>query len=81
MTPLIRFYPGKMAKLRKILAIAALGAGVALTVALGVVFPIPPVMILTRRRRIERTELIQPAPVGDIDLSIPQIPARMLDRR
>jgi hypothetical protein len=71
-----------MAKLRKILAITVLGAGVALTVALGVVFPIPPVMILTRRRKTDRTELIQPAPVGDsIDLSIPQVPASMLDRR
>jgi hypothetical protein len=70
-----------MAKLRKILSIAVLGAGVALTVALGVVFPIPPVMILIRRRRIDRTELIQPAPVGErIDLSIPQVPAGMLDR-
>ena len=71
-----------MAKLRKILAIAALSVGVALTVVLGVVFPIPPVMILTRRRRTDRTELVQPAPVGDtIDLSIPKVPARMLDRR
>ena len=71
-----------MAKLRKILAIAALSVGVVLTVVLGVVFPIPPVMMLARRRRTDRTELLQPAPVGArIDLSIPEVPARMLDRR
>jgi len=71
-----------VAKLRKILAIAALSVGVALTVVLGVVFPIPPVMMLARRRRTDRTELLQPAPVGErIDLSIPEVPARMLDRR
>jgi hypothetical protein len=70
-----------MAKLRKILSIAMLGMGAAVTVALGVVFPIPPVMILARRRRTDRTELIQPAPAGDsIDLSTPRVPAAMLDR-
>jgi hypothetical protein len=70
-----------MAKLRKILSIAILGVGVAVTVALGVVFPIPPVMILARRRRTDRTELIQPAPAGEsIDLSSPLVRAGQLDR-
>ncbi len=69
-----------MDKLRKVVSAAFLGLGVAVAVAVGVVFPIPPVMALPRRRRMDRTELLQPSPVGlQVDLSVPEVQAWAVD--
>jgi hypothetical protein len=69
-----------MAKFRKVVSTAFLGLGVALSVAVGVVFPVPPMMGFPRRRRMDRTELLQPSPVGlQVDLSVPEVQAWAVD--
>ena len=69
-----------MRKLRKVLSAALLGLGAVLAVALGVVFPIPPVIALPRRRKLDRIELVQPSPVGlQVDLSVPEVQAWAVD--
>ena len=56
--------------------------GVVVSVAMGVIFPVPPLLILPSRRRTERTELILPVRAGvALDLSAATVPAGMLDRR
>jgi hypothetical protein len=69
-----------MRRLRKVVSAAFLGLGAALAMAVGVVFPIPPVIALPRRRRMDRTELLQRAPVGlTVDLSVPEVQAWAVD--
>lgn len=57
-----------------------LGLGLAATAILGVVFPVPALAVLARRRRMDRIELRQPHPVGlTVDLSVPEVQAWVLD--
>jgi hypothetical protein len=65
---------------RKTASTMLLGLGLATASVLGVVFPIPALAVLARRRRVDRTELLEPAPVGlTIDLGIPVVQAWVLD--
>ena len=69
-----------MTRTRKALSTVLLGIGVAATAALGLVFPVPAIAVLPRRRRTDRTELIQPRPIGlSVDPSIPEVQAWVLD--
>lgn len=66
---------------RKTLKAVLLGLAVAVTVAVGAVFPVPPLIVLTARRRTDRTELILPAnPGGGLDLGRFEVPAGLVDR-
>jgi hypothetical protein len=70
-----------MGALRKTLNVAVLGLAMIFSVVLGAVFPVPPWMLLTRRRRTDPIELVLPAAAGTgLDLSQPLVPAELLDR-
>jgi hypothetical protein len=67
--------------LRKSLNVTVLGLAMAFSVLLGAVFPIPPWLLLARRRRTDPIELVLPAVAGTgLDLSQPLVPAELLDR-
>lgn len=69
-----------MGALRKTLRVLVLTIAVGLSVALGAVFPVPPIIVLSRRRRTDRTELVLPAAPGTrLDLSRTQVAASLLN--
>ena len=69
-----------MGRLRKTLSAACLWVGAAACAALSIVFPIPPAIVFPRRRRMDRTELIQPSPIGlNVDPSVSEVQAWVLD--
>lgn len=50
------------------------------SVVLGAVFPVPPLMVLARRRRTDPIELVMPAVSGTgLDLKRTEVPAALLD--
>lgn len=68
-----------MGALRKTLGVLVLTIAVGLSVVLGAVFPVPPIIVLSRRRRTDRTELVLPAAPGTrLNLSSPRVPASLL---
>lgn len=70
-----------MGAFRRTLKAVVLGLGIVVTVAMGAVFPVPPLIVLAARRRAERAELIRPASAGvRLDLSRPEVAAGLLDR-
>lgn len=69
-----------MAALRKPLKALILGLAAVVTVATGAVFPVPPLIVLARHRRSDRTELVLRARAGvALDLSRPRVPASILE--
>ncbi|HEX2053218.1 MAG TPA: hypothetical protein VHJ78_05745 [Actinomycetota bacterium] len=70
------------AKVLQLLRAVLLGAAVVASAALGLVFPVPPPLLLAARRRLDRTELIRPAGgMTAMDSSEPVVLAELLDRR
>ena len=70
-----------MGGFRKTLNVVVLGAVMAFSLVLGAVFPVPPLMLLSRRRRTDPIELVLPAVTGTgLDLTGEQIPTSFLDR-
>jgi hypothetical protein len=70
-----------MGVLRKTLNVTVLGLAMIFSVVLGAVFPIPPWLLLARRRRTDPIELVLPATAGTgLDLSQALVPAELLDR-
>jgi hypothetical protein len=68
-----------MGALRKTLKASVLTLAVGISVALGAVFPVPPIIVFFRGRRTDRTELVLPAtPGARLDLSRHQVPASLL---
>lgn len=68
-----------MSALRKTLRVLVLALAVGLSVALGAMFPVPPIIVLSRRRRTDRTELVLPAARGTrLDLRRTEVPASLL---
>jgi hypothetical protein len=68
-----------MGALRKTLKVLFLTVAVGLSLALGAVFPVPPIIVMSRRRRTDRTELVLPAAPGTrLDLSSTRVPASLL---
>jgi hypothetical protein len=68
-----------MGALCKTLRVLVLTFAVGLSVVLGAVFPVPPIIVMSRRRRTDRTELVLPATPGRrLDLSRTQVPASLL---
>lgn len=68
--------------MNKAVRAAVLGLAALISVAIGAVFPVPPLVLLSRRRRTDRTELALPAsPDLALDLHRMRVPARVLDRR
>lgn len=69
-----------MGALRKTLHVTVLGLAMTFSVVLGAVFPVPPLMVLARRRRTDPTELVLPAVAGTgLDLETTRVPAALLD--
>lgn len=53
----------------------------AFSVILGAVFPVPPLMLLSRRRRTDPIELVLPAVAGTrLNVAGEQVRASLLDR-
>jgi len=68
-----------MGALRKTLNVTVLGLAMIFSVVLGAVFPVPPLMVLTRRRRTDPIELVMPAVAGTgLDLETIRVPAALL---
>lgn len=64
----------------RVLRSAVLGLAAVVSAGLGLVFPVPPPLLLSARRRIDRTELIRPAAqVVAVSPSEP-VPTWLLDR-
>ncbi len=60
--------------LRKTFSVTALGLVMAFSVVLGAIFPVPPAILLSRRRRTDRMELVLPgAAAGGLgpDMKVP----------
>lgn len=69
-----------MGALRKTLNVTVLGLAMIFSVVLGAVFPVPPLMVLARRRRTEPIGLVLPATAGTgLDLETTEVPAALLD--
>lgn len=69
-----------MGALRKTLHVTVLGLAMIFSVILGAVFPVPPLMVLTRRRRTDPIELVLPAAaVTGLDLEKTEVSATLLD--
>jgi hypothetical protein len=69
-----------MGALRKTLNVTVLGLAMIFSVVLGAVFPVPPLMVLARRRRTDPIELVLPATAGaGLDLEATEVPAALLD--
>jgi hypothetical protein len=65
--------------LSKTLKAFVLTLAVGISVALGAIFPVPPVIVFFRGRRTDRTELVLPAaPGARLDLSRHEVPASLL---
>lgn len=68
-----------MRRLRKVLQAGVLALAVVVTVTMGAVFPVPPLVLMARRRRTDRTEVVLPAAPGNrLDLTRPYLPASLL---
>lgn len=68
-----------MSRLRKVLQAGVLALAVGITVTMGAVFPVPPLVIMARRRRTDRTEVVMPAaPGARLDLQSNTLPASLL---
>jgi hypothetical protein len=66
--------------MRKTLHVTVLGLAMLFSVVLGAVFPVPPLMVLARRRRTDPIELVLPATSGaGLDLRTTEVPAALLD--
>jgi len=69
-----------MGAVRKTLGALVLGLAMIFSVVLGAVFPVPPLMVLARRRRTDPIELVMPAVAGTgLDLERTEVPAALLD--
>ena len=66
--------------MRKTLNVTVLGLAMIFSVVLGAVFPVPPLMVLSRRRRTDPIELVLPATAAaGLDLETTEVPAALLD--
>jgi hypothetical protein len=71
-----------MGALRKTLHVTVLGLAMAFSVVLGAVFPVPPLMVLAKRRRTDPIELVLPASAATgLDLEKTEVPATLLEPR
>ncbi|MEX0790350.1 MAG: hypothetical protein WD178_06195 [Actinomycetota bacterium] len=64
---------------RKTLHVTVLALAMMFSLILGAVFPVPPLMVLARRRRTDPLELVLPASAATgLDLGKAEVPAALL---